>query len=106
MYPLPWPDRSGPEKQHFNFFHLVKNILYFPMLVLEGIYHYWICFIFFRGTKKQMDDFWEILSSRQRFELLCLSFGGFGSVRNYAELIFESYLEMIGPFPPSINAPY
>ena len=28
--------------------HLLKNILYFPLLVLKGMYHYWE--IFFQGA--------------------------------------------------------
>ena len=30
--------------------------LVFPLLVLKGIYHYWIIIIFFRGTYPQMEE--------------------------------------------------
>ena len=33
------------------FFHLLKNMLYFTLLVFKGIYHYWICFS--RDAKKE-----------------------------------------------------
>ena len=33
-------------------FRLAKNMSYFPLVVLKGIYHYWICFSFFpRGLR-------------------------------------------------------
>ena len=31
------------------YFHLLKNLLYFPLLVLKGIYHYWK-YILFQGA--------------------------------------------------------
>ena len=37
-------------------FHLLKDIVYFPLLLLlKGIYHYGMCFFFFRGLN-QMED--------------------------------------------------
>ena len=42
--------RRGSENgqpSFWSFFHLVKNMFYFPLLVLKGIYHYWTCFFFF-----------------------------------------------------------
>ena len=46
-----------------HFFHLVKNIVYFPLLVLKGIYHYWTYIFFLRGPK-QMEDF-RVLPSQK-----------------------------------------
>ena len=40
-----------PAKEHFDF-HLRKNLCYSPLLVLQGIYHYWTYFHFFRGPKQ------------------------------------------------------
>ena len=31
--------------------HFLKNILYFPLLVLKGIYHYWTYSCFSQGLK-------------------------------------------------------
>ena len=35
-----------PKRVFPAYFHLVKNMFYFPLLVLNGIYHYWTCFFF------------------------------------------------------------
>ena len=37
-----------------GFFHLLKNMCYFPLLVLKGVYHYWkYVLIFSRGRKSK-----------------------------------------------------
>ena len=37
-------------------FHLLKNVFYFPLLVLKGIYHYWKYVFIFSGGRIQMED--------------------------------------------------
>ena len=41
------PPLPGASKENS---HLVKNILYFSLLVLKGLYHYWICLLLFKRT--------------------------------------------------------
>ena len=51
--------RRTKPKEAIHSFKLLKNRLYFPFLVLNGIWHYWICSLsssFFGGGLKQMED--------------------------------------------------
>ena len=47
-------------------FHLLKNIVLFPLLVLKEIYRYWkICFSFSRGLNQMEVDHWPEIKTEQ-----------------------------------------
>ena len=56
---------SPPQEPPFPYvnFQLVRNMFYFPLLVLKGIYHYWnMCFLFpgdLKGEKGKPAFVWE-----------------------------------------------
>ena len=47
------PVRSAVGKRALCCFHLVKNSVFVPLLVLKGIYHYWKYVIFFPGDQEE-----------------------------------------------------
>ena len=53
-------------------FHLLKNICYFPLLVLKGIYHYWK-YLFSQGLKQMEACVWTF--HRIRASLLATAWG-------------------------------
>ena len=49
-------------------FQLLNNILYFPLLVLKGLYHYWTHFlIFFPEVGKNLKEPWEFITTGHIF---------------------------------------
>ena len=64
-------------QNHF-FFHLIK-ILFFPLLTLKGIYHYWKFAYFFQGLKRMevLTDSDEALAQQKlRVPKTCLTARG------------------------------
>ena len=57
-FELPFGESPLPGSAAAILFHLLKNMcFYFPLLVLKGIYHYWmfLCFLFFSRGLNQME---------------------------------------------------
>ena len=53
----------------FFFFHLVKNMFDFPLLVLKGIYHYWKYFNL-SGGLKEMEVFFFFIGVTHALSLV------------------------------------
>ena len=40
-----------------GFFHSLKNVLHFPLLVFKGTYHYWVYLLIFPGRLSKWKGF-------------------------------------------------
>ena len=74
------------------YFDLLENMLYFPLLVLKGIYHYCFLFLFmFSRALKQMAVYHEFgmgfgAPLRCHFVAVATDPNGYGSIFNHQEL--------------------
>ena len=81
------PGRSFSSVSFFLSFHLLKNMFIdFPLLVLKGIYHYWLYFIFSRGLKQM-----------EMRALLLAWFFPWSVVGEGSHFGFESEIPFLGP---------